>query len=75
MIQFSLSTMGRVNLTIYDLLGRKIRTLIDKEMPAGLHQVKWNGTDDLARKAATGIYFVQLQVGNQTRIQKMSLVK
>ncbi|UCE07859.1 MAG: T9SS type A sorting domain-containing protein, partial [bacterium] len=54
-IRFELSAQGNVNLTIYDLLGRKVRTLLDREIGAGLHQLKWNGKDDSGQSLSSGV--------------------
>lgn len=64
-LRFSLSTAGQVELRVYDLEGRSIRTLIDGERPPGSHSVSWNGRDDAGKPVASGPYFVRLTRGNQ----------
>jgi flagellar hook assembly protein FlgD len=72
-IRFELAARGKVNLTIYDLLGREVVTLLDGELDSGSHQLKWNGKDAAARDFPTGVYFMQLTVRNQTPVKKLSL--
>ncbi len=70
-IKFSLPRHERVQLVIYDLLGKKVATLIDDEMlPAGEHVRHWE-----ASGAASGVYFYALQTENLRLIRKMALVR
>jgi len=69
-IQYALSENSDVTIDIYDILGRKVETLIDGTMPAGYHKITWN-----AYGKSTGIYFYKLQVGEFTDTQKMVLLK
>ncbi|MCP4703886.1 MAG: T9SS type A sorting domain-containing protein [candidate division Zixibacteria bacterium] len=69
-ISFSLPRTSNVNLNIYNLLGRKIKTLISKEMEAGNYDVKWNGKD-----MASGIYFYRIKIDDFSETKKMLLLK
>jgi len=61
-IAFSLDGPSRmVRLEIYDALGRRVATLLDKAMPAGSHAVTWDGRDSLGRPVADGVYFYHLR--------------
>ena len=67
---------SRVDLRIYDLSGRLVRTLHAAEaMPAGTRETPWNGRDDRGRVVATGIYFYRLQAGEFTATRRMTLMK
>jgi len=70
-IQYQLPKSGRVNLTIYNMLGQKIRTLIDQILQAGHFHVTWDGKDDAGKAAASGVYFYQLDAGNFSEVKKM----
>lgn len=59
-----------VKLTIHDILGREIATLVNEEQEAGWKEVQWN-----AAKVASGIYFYKLQAGSSVDVKKMLLVK
>ena len=75
-IQFDLAQSGRVKLRIYDAAGRKVRTLLDAEMPAGWNRsATWNGLDDGGRKASTGVYLYRLDAAGTTMTKKMVLMK
>ena len=75
-IQFDLAANGRVQLRIYDAAGRKVRTLLDAEMPAGWNRsVAWNGLDDGGRKAPTGVYLYRLDAADLSITKKMVLMK
>jgi flagellar hook assembly protein FlgD len=60
-IRFDVPQSGLVNLTIYDLNGRRIATLVDENMAAGSHQVSWNGRDASGISVASGVYIYRLQ--------------
>jgi hypothetical protein len=66
-LSYATPTGGRVRLTIHDLRGRSIATLVDGEEPAGTRVVTWDGTDRAGRMVASGIYFVRLECGGLTR--------
>ncbi len=74
-ISFSLPEAQTVQLAIYGLDGRRIRTLISGDLSAGNHEVIWNGTDDAGRSVASGTYFYQIKAGPYSRVRKMTLVK
>jgi hypothetical protein len=73
--QFSLSTLSHVNLNILNILGQKVTELIDKEYPAGKHEIAWNGLDVSGRPVASGIYFAKMQVGAQSNTKRIVVVK
>jgi hypothetical protein len=64
-----------VNLVVYDLQGRCLRTLLHQKMPPGRFLARWNGDTESGAQAASGIYFYQLRVGPQMRTGKMALVR
>ena len=67
-IPFSLELAGQqVSMEIFDLNGRKIKTLVDSYLPAGQHQASWNGRDQQGRLVASGIYVIRLQLKQETR--------
>ncbi|HYW69127.1 MAG TPA: FlgD immunoglobulin-like domain containing protein, partial [bacterium] len=66
---------GRVNLTIHNVAGRAVRTLVDSELPAGPSLAVWDGTDDAGRSLASGIYFARLTSREDSSFRKMTLLK
>ncbi len=74
-IQFSIKQAGPVKIEIYNILGQRVRTLINGNMPAGNHNVTWNGIDDKNRSVASGIYFYRMQSGKYTNTKKMVMMK
>jgi hypothetical protein len=61
-VRFSVSKAGRVQVSIFDVTGRKVRNLADRVFPAGESQLQWDGTDDAGSKVARGVYFVRSSV-------------
>ncbi len=72
-IQFSIPHNQHVQLTIYDLLGRKIRELLNRDVDRGLHSITWNGTDESGNAVSSGIYFYVLDTPDKSRVRKMIL--
>jgi len=62
-------------LTIYNILGQEVRTLVDEPKGPGTFKVIWDGKDDLGKDVATGIYFYQLTAGDYKQIKKMALIR
>ena len=69
-ISFYLKSSGAVKLEVYDILGRSVETLIDRNLAAGVHQVNWN-----AGQYGSGMYFVRLQANDEMQSQKLLLLK
>lgn len=65
----------RVNLVIYDVLGKVVRTLVDEAKSVGEHNIQWDGKDDLGRSVASGIYIYKLSVRGFVQTKKMVLVR
>jgi hypothetical protein len=74
-IRFNLSQTQSVTLAIFNILGEKVKTLIDSRLPAGEHAVKWDGTDSEGHLMPTGIYFYRLKADESTETRKMIFVK
>ena len=64
-----------VSLDIYNLKGQKIKTLVNKKMDAGTHQIIWNGDDENSKPVSSGMYFYKLKSGVYTSTKKMILMK
>ena len=74
-INYSLAESGRVELVIYDVSGRLVRTLIDDVLPAGDHHVRWDGRNQAGQTVASGAYFSLLRSGKNVQRQRMMLMK
>jgi len=75
-IAFDLPRDGAVELSIYNLLGRKIATLIDQNMGIGRHRIRWDATSNTGEPVPTGIYFVNITFdGKESQIQKVTYLK
>lgn len=62
-------------LTIYNILGQKVKVLLNKEMRPGLYEVVWDGRDEKGKEVSSGIYFYQLKTGDYKEIRKMVLLR
>ncbi|MGB3939370.1 MAG: C25 family cysteine peptidase [Candidatus Cloacimonas acidaminovorans] len=74
-ISFSIKEKAPVELVIYNILGQKVRTLVNQPLEPGEHSIVWNGTDNKGRSVASGIYFYRMKAGNYSETKKMVLKK
>ena len=74
-ISFILPTRTHASLTIYNIVGKKVVTLANREMDAGTHTVHWDGRDEAGKPVATGVYFYRLKTDEFEQTQKMVLMK
>ena len=72
---YSLPQKDFVDLAIYDLLGRKVRTLVHRDVQAGTHIGSWDGLDEHGAVMPSGIYFVRFESGNQVLANKITLIR
>ena len=66
---------NRAQLDIYNLLGQKVRNLVDEVQSPGTYSVVWDGTSDSGKKMASGIYFYRLILGEESLTKKMMMIK
>lgn len=79
-IKYQLPAASEVKITIYNLLGRPVRILIDEEKPAGFYSINWDGLNDRGVKVASGIYLYQIKAKSTVgetflRTKKLALIK
>jgi len=74
-IAYSIPRTTHVTLKIYDLVGRRMRTLVDELVNAGEHQVPWDGNDTTGHKVASGVYLCQLQAGEFVEARRIVVLK
>ncbi len=74
-ISFTVATSGPVELSVFDLLGRRVRILTEGPRPSGQHTVVWDGTDEKERAVGSGIYVYRLRIADFVQTRKMVLVK
>jgi hypothetical protein len=70
-ISYSLERPEHVSVRIYDTAGRLVRTIEDRDRPAGTWQVVWNGRDNASRPVASGIYFMRMKAGSYGESRKI----
>ncbi|MFO7892011.1 MAG: S8 family serine peptidase [bacterium] len=73
-IHFTLPEPGKVILTIYDILGRKVKTLVEGHRTAGTHLARWDGCDATGRAVASGTYIYRLQFKEKVLSRKLVLI-
>ena len=74
-LQYSIPADGLVSIKVYDILGNKIKTLIEQWKSAGAHTEMWNGQNDNSQAVSSGVYFYQIKVGDKQVTKKMIFAK
>jgi hypothetical protein len=74
-IKFNLPTAGDAAVQIYDITGARVKMLISGPIDAGEHSIRWNGTNEMGEKVASGIYFYTLSSGDSHVTKKMVYLK
>lgn len=74
-IAFSLPVRAHVRMTVYNILGQRVRTLLDEPKAPGLHHIIWDGTDDNGGEVASGMYLYRITAGSFVDVKKMLLLK
>ncbi len=74
-IRFQLPEDSHVTLSIFNLLGQKVRGIIDEKMAMGYHSIKWDGKDALGNNLTSGIYIYRLEAGSFVGSKKLMLIR
>ncbi|MCA9756184.1 MAG: T9SS type A sorting domain-containing protein, partial [Candidatus Eisenbacteria bacterium] len=74
-IRFALSRSGPVELTVFDVAGRRVRSLVQGELEAGSHEVTWDGLDEAGNPLSSGIYWTQLQANGRSFSKKATVLR
>ncbi|MFQ5606085.1 MAG: FlgD immunoglobulin-like domain containing protein, partial [bacterium] len=74
-IQFGLPRASAVMLAIYNLRGQMVRMLINREFPAGNHEIRWDGKNDKGQTVASGMYMYKIHAANFVARKKLLLTR
>jgi flagellar hook assembly protein FlgD len=74
-IRYDLPEDALVNITIYDLMGRSIKSLVNSNQTVGYRTIQWDATNDRNEPVSAGLYLFTIQAGEFSQIKKMVLLK
>jgi flagellar hook assembly protein FlgD len=74
-IEYGVAERGRVVLSIHDVTGRKVATLVDQEMEPGYRTACWDGADEDGSRVAPGVYLCTLEAAGRKETMKMVLAR
>jgi hypothetical protein len=74
-IRYDLPEDAMVNITIYDMMGRVVRTIVNSQQTVGYKSIQWNATNGYGKPVSAGIYLVQIQAGEYRNTKKMLFLK
>ena len=66
---------GEVKITVFNLLGQRVKRIVDQNMPAGLSRAYWDGTNDAGSLVASGLYFVVIQAPDDQMVRKVIVIR
>lgn len=75
LIKYTIPEDCHVKLTIYNILGQKVKTLVDQYQAAGYKMLHWNGRDDEGNEVASGVYLYKIKADRYINVKKMAVVK
>jgi hypothetical protein len=74
-IEYAVPSRCEVSIEIFNVLGQKVRTLVNETKTAGSCRIEWNGNDDAGKAVSTGVYLYRFQAGDVVQTKKMLLIK
>ena len=79
-IKYQIPSAGSVRISIYNLLGQEVKTLVNEEQSAGFYTIQWNGTDNNNRTVASGVYIYRIDArgadkNHFVQVKKMLMIK
>ena len=74
-ISFVLPSKSFVTISVYNMLGQQVKTLVESNLPAGTHTITWDATNQFSMKVASGIYFYKMEADDFVEMKKMVLMK
>ena len=74
-LRYDLPENSLVNITIYDMLGRQVKKLINQTQEAGFKSIIWDATNNYGKPVSAGVYLYQIQAGEFVQTKKMVLLK
>jgi hypothetical protein len=74
-LRYDLSEDGLVKITIYDMMGRVVKTLVNGSQTAGYRMIQWNATNNTGQPVSAGLYLYTIEAGQFMKTKKMVLLK
>jgi hypothetical protein len=74
-IRYDIPEDGFVNITIYDLVGRQVKALLNSSQTAGHRSIQWNATNNAGQQVPAGVYLYRIEAGEFRQTKKMVLLK
>jgi len=74
-IEYALPKASEVKIQIYNILGQKVKSLMDEPQEAGYKTIHWDGKDDHGNEVSSGVYFCRIEAGDFVKCKKMALLK
>ncbi len=74
-IKIEIPSQSKVKISVFNILGQKVITLLNETKDAGFYTIEWNGNNQNQAKVSSGVYFAKVEVGKKSEILKMLLLK
>jgi flagellar hook assembly protein FlgD len=66
---------GSITIKVYDVAGRRVRTLVDRQLPPGRHEISWDLHDQSGNRVSTGLYFARMEAGEKRDTKRIVVLK
>ncbi len=73
-IEFSIQNDSKIDLSVYNIRGQKINTIIHNKFTKGSHSIIWNGNDEIGKSVSSGLYLYKLNINGKTEAVKKCLL-
>jgi hypothetical protein len=74
-VDYSVPVNSKISIEVFNIIGQKVKTLVDGNVTAGNHVVTWDGTSENGSKVSSGVYFYRLTAENEVIVKRMTLTK
>ncbi len=74
-LNFALPKAGRIRISVFDVRGRRVSTLVDESRDQGNYFVRWEGVDEQGRQVPSGLYYARMEFGAEVQTRTMTLVR
>lgn len=75
LVKYTVPKPSKVEIKIFDISGREVKTLVNKESPPGASSISWDGTNNAGKKQVAGVYLLKMKVNNSESVEKLILTK
>ena len=74
-IKYGIPSQEKIEIVIFNILGQRVKTLVNREQEAGYYKITWDSTNDFGKLVSSGLYFYSIKAGKNHSMKKMMVLK